>query len=432
MACSRGSASLLKVLKCVRSLVIPSRHFSNKNDIGTEIIRSVTPIDTPSDIPTTATSSSSKWTVIADKLSRSSDDKKLAKTSYPGSKKGSDSFSTTSTNILQLEGYLASADVSKAVALLYKTPSEYIDFKFIKLVLLTCGAACDEAAAEKCLEYTRNLGIETSPGLWDALLAVYGESGNCEKALSLLKKMESVYRVKLSTSNFNKALKAASRSGNFIEAKKILSLMQERQIPQDSITFSTYVQSAVNAGRLLEACQLIDEATQRDQSTRSHRIPSHAFHHIMYAYGEIGKVDIVDKLFKKMIHNKTEPDLYTFSILFSAHGKFGNRDALNAYIDIMLAHGIRITHRRAWKSLKGYFQNSRDIKLFSEVFRKLQNAGGSESVMPEILRDYITMLMSSGNRNEALKLVVNLDKSYSIRLNTEDCNNFTYTSISII
>jgi pentatricopeptide repeat protein len=369
-------------------------------------------------VPQTASSPSSakKWGSIAEKFRQGSSDEREGRKSLL-------ELSKMTANVSVLEKCILDKNVSKAYGLLKAVRVEEIDFKFIKLVLLTCSSAADEVTAERCVEYTRSLNIETTAGIWDALLAVYGESGNYEKAMVLLKKMENVYRIKLNTTNFNKTLKAASKGGNFIEATSLVAGMRDRNIPQDGVTLSTYIQSAVNSKKLSEARKILDDALSSIPSTRGYDVPSHAFHHIMYGYAEVGNTAAIDSLFKSMLAYGVEPDLYTFSILFSAHGRLENRDALIAYLDVMITRGIRMTHRRPWKALKGYFQKTKDVELFSEVVQKLHSAGGSEIVMPEILRDYVTILVAAGSNSDGFKLLENMTEMYSVTLSAEHCKN---------
>lgn len=377
-------------------------------------------------LPTTSSSLSSakKWDSIAEKIRQRGTCERKGQMNLP------QLFKMTA-NVSVLEKCISDKNVSKAYDLLKAVRVEEIDFKFIKLVLLTCSAAADEVTAEKCVEYTRSLNIETTAGIWDALLAVYGESGNYEKAAALLKKMETVYRIKLNTTNFNKTLKAASKGGNFVEATSLVAGMRERNIPQDGVTLSTYIQCAVHSKRLSDARKILDDAMSSIPSARGYEIPPHAFNHIMYGYAEIGSTIAIDSLFKSMLAFNVEPDLYTFSILFSAHGRLENRDALSAYVDIMITRGIRMTHRRPWKALKVYFQKSRDLKLFSEVVQKLHSAGGSENVMPEIVRDYVTILVAAGSSADGFKLLENMTEIYAVTLNVENCKHVIFPQIEL-
>ena len=76
-------------------------------------------------------------------------------------------------------------------------------------MLLTCSRAKDVDRADKCLDYTRGeLGLETAASHWDVLIGTYAEAGLFDRARSLLRKMDIVYKFKLSTSNYNKVLKA--------------------------------------------------------------------------------------------------------------------------------------------------------------------------------------------------------------------------------
>ena len=115
-----------------------------------------------------------------------------------------------------------------------------------------------------------------------------------------------------------------------------------------------------------------------------------------------GLTNDVDNFFTKMISCGLSPTLYSYSILFNAHGKAKNGEKLMGYLDHMIANRVIMTDRITWTGLKHYFLETLDYRNFKKTIGKLKNAKCVYTVQVEMLCDYIIVLGRVGRYDEML------------------------------
>ena len=120
--------------------------------------------------------------------------------------------------------------------------------------------------------------------------------------------------------------------------------MKRKGVPYDEVTLSTVIQAAAASGYVDDGIHLLKQAI--DDKSRSYDLPLHAFHHLMSACAQQGHVETVDELHAQLVQAGKIPDLFTYAILFDAHGRVGNSSALLKCVDEMVSFNVSICLHR--------------------------------------------------------------------------------------
>ena len=265
---------------------------------------------------TLASSKLSEWTLRLSNASKAGDVDMVEDILAKMKVKGATKMSKQAENSYRLRACVVSRQASRASEILQGCDVKHIDEYNVRLSLLACHAAGDAKIAESVLAYTRKLGIETSPSQWDVMLAIYAEIGAFPEAISLLKRMEVVYRIDVSAKHVNRVLKAACRcksTNYFLTAKELVDDMKKKGVVLDAITLSTLIQCAVNNGCLAEATEILECALPSKDEVTSVDITTYAFHHIMHAYGEM--VTIACEFYLAKFQSSFFISLFSFSCI---------------------------------------------------------------------------------------------------------------------
>ncbi|CAI5702178.1 hypothetical protein KXD40_000539 [Peronospora effusa] len=157
-------------------------------------------------------------------------------------------------------------------------------------------------------------------GVYSALLAVAGVSGDPQRVQNVLNQMEEA-SVKMNNITFHNLMSVYAREGQTTEVLALFDKMQKKKIPADEHTYAILMDAHVESGNFDDAIAVMDDLKKTT-------LQPNLVHYNVLLKGCGKKSDLTSafQLYEEMKERKIRPDLVTFITMMHAvyHGELGS------------------------------------------------------------------------------------------------------------
>ena len=175
----------------------------------------------------------------------------------------------------------------------------------------------------------------------------------------------------------NIVMKALARTGDLKNVKIFFnSLKSKYGFHPDGFSWFNLIQAAVTGNKMTESMNILDDflLSRREGTDADSISPNHIFNHLISAFQKNGDYDIVQELYEKMLLNKMEPNIYTYTTLITAAYENNQADLADKYYQKILDKRLIITHQ-SWRVLIAPLSNKSDYIGLEHIMNRMRLHG---------------------------------------------------------
>ncbi|KDP37826.1 hypothetical protein JCGZ_06728 [Jatropha curcas] len=242
--------------------------------------------------------------------------------------------------------------------------------------------------AEKILTYMNKMGYAPNVVSHTALMEAYGRGGRYNNAEAIFRRMQTL-GPEPSALTYQIILKTFVEGNKFKEAEEVFEpLLSDERAPlkPDQKMFHMMIYMYRKAGNYEKARKMFSLMTQRE-------IP-----HSTVTYNSLMSFETnykeVSKIYDQMQRSGLQPDVVSYALLINAYGKARREEEALAVFEEMLDAGVRPTHK-AYNILLDAFAISGMVEQARIVFKSMRR----DRCTPNLC-SYTTMLSAYANASD--------------------------------
>ena len=154
------------------------------------------------------------------------------------------------------------------------------------------------------------------------------------------------------------------------------SLKSKYGFRPDGFSWFNLIQAAVTGNKMTESMNILDDflLSRREGTDADSISPNHIFNHLISAFQKNGDYDSVQELYEKMLSNKMEPNIYTYTTLITAAYENNQADLADKYYQKILDKRLMITHQ-SWRVLIAPLSNKSDYIGLEHIMHRMRLHG---------------------------------------------------------
>lgn len=200
-----------------------------------------------------------------------------------------------------------------------------------KKLLVLLGRCRQPEHACSLFQMMKEEGCEINAEIYTALISAHSKSGDLDKAFAILEEMKRIPQCQPDVFTYSILIKYCFEASLFEHVNRLLEEMSGREIVPSIVTKNILIDGYGKAGMFQEmedvlAPMLISENCKPDQWTMNA---------IMRTFGNIGKIEIMEKWYQKFQNIGIQPDIRTFEILISSYAKENLYEKMAATMEYM-------------------------------------------------------------------------------------------------
>lgn len=174
-------------------------------------------------------------------------------------------------------------------------------------------------------------GLKPTIDVYTSLVGVYGSSGLFKKAFSIIDQMKSVTDCKPDVYTYTVLISCCSKLRQFDLIGRVLIEMSYLGIECNSVTFNAIINGYGKAGMF----ELMENSLSSMIETGRCLPDVFTMNSFIWAYGNDGLIEQMEKWFEEFQHMGVKPDIKTFNVLIKSYGKAGMYDKMDSVLEFM-------------------------------------------------------------------------------------------------
>lgn len=200
-----------------------------------------------------------------------------------------------------------------------------------KKLLVLLGRCRQPEHACSLFQMMKEEGCEINAEIYTALISAHSRSGDLDKAFAILEEMKSTPQCQPDVFTYSILIKYCFEASLFEQVNRLLEEMSSHEIVPNIVTKNILIDGYGKAGMFQEmedvlAQMLISENCKPDEWTMNA---------IIRVFGNIGKIEIMEKWYQRFQNIGIQPDIRTFEILISSYAKENLYDKMAAIMEYM-------------------------------------------------------------------------------------------------
>ncbi|KMZ56252.1 Pentatricopeptide repeat-containing protein [Zostera marina] len=237
--------------------------------------------------------------------------------------------------------------------------------------LLTMLGRCKQADHARFLfQIMLSETLKPTVDVYTSLVGAYGYSGRLDEAFRTIDEMKSISDCKPDVYTYTVLINCCCKLRRFDLISKVLSEMSYFGIECTNVTYNTIVDGYGKAGMLEEM-----DNTVSDMLESGNCLPDlFTLNSIIWAHGNFGQIDKLEKWYDEFQHMGIEPDVTTFNILIKSYGNTCMDEKITFVLDFMKKRCFSPT-TVTYNLLIEYFGTAKNVEKMEYIFQNMKNQG---------------------------------------------------------
>ncbi|KAF2293431.1 hypothetical protein GH714_001712 [Hevea brasiliensis] len=219
-------------------------------------------------------------------------------------------------------------------------------------------------------EIMQSEGLQPTVDVYTALVIAYGESGQLDKAFSIVDDMKSVSDCKPDVYTYSVLVNFCTKLLRFDLIGRILAEMSYLGVECSSVTFNTIINGYGKAKMFEEMENSLTDMIESGSSSPD----IFTFNSVIGAYGNNGQIEKMEKWYNEFQLMGLSPDIKTFNILIRSYGKAGLYEKIKAVMKFMQRRFFSPTVV-TYNIIIETFGRAGDIEKMDEYFKRMKHQG---------------------------------------------------------
>lgn len=237
-------------------------------------------------------------------------------------------------------------------------------------LLMMLGKCRQPDEASLLFEIMQSEGLQPTVDVYTALVSAYGESGQLDKAFSIVDDMKSISDCKPDVYTYSALLNFCSKLHRFDLIGRILAEMSYLGVECSTVTFNTIINGYGKAKMFEEMENSLTDMIESDSSSPD----IFTFNSVIGAYGNSGQIEKMEKWYNEFQLMGLSPDVKTFNILIRSYGKAGLYEKIKAVMKFMQKRFFSPTVV-TYNIIIETFGRAGDIEKMDEYFKTMKHQG---------------------------------------------------------
>ncbi|XP_074573297.1 uncharacterized protein LOC141829670 [Curcuma longa] len=174
-------------------------------------------------------------------------------------------------------------------------------------------------------------GLKPTLDVYTSLVGAYGHSGLLDKAISTLEEMNAISDCEPDAHTYTVLISGCCKLRHFELIPQLLMEMSYLGIEPNTVTHNTIIDGYGKA-RMLEEM----ESHLSNMLETGKCLPDiYTMNSFVWAYGNNGRIEDMEKWYDEFQHMGIEPDIQTFNILIKSYGKVGMFEKMGLVMNFM-------------------------------------------------------------------------------------------------
>ncbi|KAK9147505.1 hypothetical protein Scep_006262 [Stephania cephalantha] len=174
-------------------------------------------------------------------------------------------------------------------------------------------------------------GIKPTVDVYTSLVSAYGLNGFLDEAFCTVEEMKSFSDCKPDIYTYSILINCCVKHRRFDLIDLVLSEMSYLGIDRNTVMYNTLIDGYGKA----EMFELMENSFSDMLETQGCHPDVFTLNSFLWAYGNAGMIEKMEKWYEEFQHMRLAPDIKTFNILIRSYGKAGMYDKMHAVVKFM-------------------------------------------------------------------------------------------------
>ncbi|KAF8403786.1 hypothetical protein HHK36_011892 [Tetracentron sinense] len=237
-------------------------------------------------------------------------------------------------------------------------------------LLMMLGKCRQPEQASLLFEIMLSEGLKPTVDVYTSLVSAYSLSGLLDKAFHTVDYMKSVSDCKPDVYTYSILINCCTKLHRFDLIDRVLNEMAYLGIRYGTVTYNTIIDGYGKA----EMFELM-ESSLTDMIENSRCLPDvFTLNSFVWAYGNVGKIEKMEKWYDEFQHMGIKPDIKTYNILIRSYGKAGMYEKMGSVMEFMEKRFFSPTIV-TFNIVIEMFGRAGNIKKMEHFFQKMKHQG---------------------------------------------------------